>query len=783
MKLKVCLLVLCAALVAESGHAQNGPRTSEIDLKRLQSDLELVLAEKSSRTKAQEKIASGLLIPIRQARGDASARALPTMAPARSSRRGGAEFVVVDVKGNITPSLLETIEKNGGVVLSKSVRYGILNAELPIMSLEAVAANPDVRSIFESFEPIPQKQSTSEGDVAHQGPTARQTYGITGDGVKVGVISDSADYLADTQATGDLPSVTVVADNTAGEVGSNGRSGEGTAMLEIVHDLAPDAELLFHTGYPNVASMVNAIEGLTQEGSDVIVDDLFFHDEFPFQDDVIAQAAEDAISAGVHYFTSASNYGNVNDLSAAVWEGDYNPSSSGYSAPGRFYQDYHLFSGAWGNDPYNQIPAVNFLQVATARLFWADPLGASSNDYDLLLFTQNNALAGVSSNTQNGDDDARESIPNIPAGYKLAIVRYSGESRFLHLDVNLKGDKPGLAYATSGYVRGQGGAENVFAVAATSAQNRTTAFDGSESVNKYSSDGYRRIFYERDGTPITPGNFSSTGGELRVKPEVTAADGVTTEVPNFAPFNGTSAAAPHAAAIGALLLEADPDLTRAEMLAAFANGALDIEATGTDRDSGVGIITATGALAYVLPSYNVTASANPASYGTANCTPSSVITGGDATCTASPNEGYQFDGWSGACAAVSTTTCELLNITSDKVSTAAFSRILVIPSIPSITSTDYEDGTIILNVSVTDNGGTEITEYAATCTDGTNTFTGTSTSSPLTVAGLTNDVAYTCTVTATNSVGTSTASAATAPITPQPSATGLPLWLLYQTTQ
>ena len=108
---------------------------------------------------------------------------------------------------------------------------------------------------------------------------------------------------------------------------------------------------------------------------------------------------------------------------------------------------------------------------------------------------------------------------------------------------------------------------------------------------------------------------------------------------------------------------------------------------------------------------------------------------------------------------------------------------LELPTVPTITSTDYEDGKIILNVSVSDNGGTDITGYEATCTDGTNTFTGTSTSSPITVSGLTNGVAYTCTVTATNSVGTSSASVATAPITPEEASTGLPIWLLYQATQ
>jgi peptide/nickel transport system substrate-binding protein len=50
-----------------------------------------------------------------------------------------------------------------------------------------------------------------------------------------------------------------------------------------------------------------------------------------------------------------------------------------------------------------------------------------------------------------------------------------------------------------------------------------------------------------DGTPITPGNYSSAGGAVRQKPQITAADGVSTSLADFTPFFGTSAAAPNAA--------------------------------------------------------------------------------------------------------------------------------------------------------------------------------------------------------------------------------------------
>ena len=88
------------------------------------------------------------------------------------------------------------------------------------------------------------------------------------------------------------------------------------------------------------------------------------------------------------------------------------------------------------------------------------------------------------------------------------------------------------------------------------------------------------------------------------------------------------------------------------------------------------------------------------------------------------------------------------------------------PSRPVVLSTDYDDREIILRVRLADDGGVDIIRYDASCTDGTNTYTGTSATSPITVSGLTNDVAYTCTVTATNSEGTSPASSVTDPITP-----------------
>ena len=117
-------------------------------------------------------------------------------------------------------------------------------------------------------------------------------------------------------------------------------------------------------------------------------------------------------------------------------------------------------------------------------------------------------------------------------------------------------------------------------------------------METFSSDGPRKVFYQANGAPYTPGDVSSTGGIVRQKPDITAADGVqVTGVGGFpSPFFGTSAAAPHAGAIAGLIKSANSLFTPAQIRTALTSTAVDIEALGTDRDSGAGIILALEAI-------------------------------------------------------------------------------------------------------------------------------------------------------------------------------------------
>src|SRR6185295_12281391 len=120
-----------------------------------------------------------------------------------------------------------------------------------------------------------------------------------------------------------------------------------------------------------------------------------------------------------------------------------------------------------------------------------------------------------------------EAVNKLDAGQRIVIVRFSGASRYLHLGTG----RGRLAISTGGQTHGHSAAVDAFCVAAVSAANATTPFTAGAKIENFSSDGLRRVFFNPNGSAITPGNFSSTGGTVRQKPDIAAADGVRTTLP------------------------------------------------------------------------------------------------------------------------------------------------------------------------------------------------------------------------------------------------------------
>ena len=564
--------LILAALLAQGGSAGAQPLALA---PQGAEQVRALLAEKASRSPAERKIGSPLLYAARMRRGLAAA---PGVARLRSAVDLDAEGrALVDLRADATPGLLAEIESVGGVVLASRPELRSVRARVPLDALETLAQRDEVDSLRPGD--LPFTRVVSQGDVAHRADSVRAQYAVDGAVVRIGVLSDGVDSLSALEASGELPSSVSVLPGQAGS------GSEGTAMLEIVHDLAPGAQLLFATAFNGQASFASNIRSLRQAGANILVDDVGYFAEAALQDDVIAQAVEDVVADGALYFSAAGNDGNLDSGTGGVWEGDF--IDSGQSLSGR---PMHAFATGVVGDTLTGASAGAY------TLHWSDPKWASGNDYDLFLLNPSlTTVVAASTNVQDGNDAPFELIPSLASdvGDRLVVVKHSGQARFLHLDT-LRGR---LALATTGSVTGHPAAKSAIAVAAVDVRTASGpggTFSGSESVEAYSSDGPRRILYLADGTPITPGNVSSTGGELRAKPDLAAADCVSTATPGFTTFCGTSAAAPHAAAIAALLWQlgtaagATPDDIRKTLAA----GALDLEAPGADRDAGSGLAAA-----------------------------------------------------------------------------------------------------------------------------------------------------------------------------------------------
>ncbi len=568
------------------------------------------------------------------------------------------QTIFVVIRADVSPELAAFIRARGGLEVSEFPRFRTITARVPVSALGDIANRADVQTIGpreqgttnrreltpkelkerkERLKSLSPGAMSNAGSVTWQGVTAHKAdvahaAGQTGSGVKVCVMSDGVDSLAARQATGDLPaSVTVLP-------GQAGSGDEGTAMLEIVHDMAPGASLYYATALSGVASMATNILNLAAAPNNchIIVDDVTYFNEGAFQDGPIAQAVNTVTAGGVLYFSSAANSGHLTRGESGTYEGDFVASANAIPAViqnlyGATPIQLHAFGGA----------NYTTLAQSTRRvsLKWSDALGASANDYDLVVTSAaGSSVLASSFNFQSGTQDPYEFVSSgspFPVGARLYVVKYSGAPRAIRLDTH-RGRLP-VGTATAGSTFGHNAAASAVSVAAVDV---ATALGGvftggaANPVEDFSSDGPRKMFYQPNGTAITPGNFlfSTSGGTTLSKVDMAAADCGSTTTPNFTTFCGTSAAAPTAAAIAALIKGANPAATGTQILAAMNASALDIEAAGWDRDAGVGIV--------MVPSFTYTIGGALSGLG-AGKSVGLLNNGGDAI-TVNANGGFTF---------------------------------------------------------------------------------------------------------------------------------------------
>lgn len=467
----------------------------------------------------------------------------------------------------------------------------------------------------------------SQGDQAIKADEARKFFDVDGSGITIGVLSDSYDRsltastrASDGVASGDLPGqgnpngyttpVRILDDSSDNSNG--GLIDEGRAMMELIHDVAPGAELVFHTATKGSEDYAGAINELVSAGADIIVDDTINLDEPYFQDGIVAQAADEASKAGVAYFSAAGNF-NRNS-----YESEFRPIEYEENLP-----IAEIDRKRYTLHDFNPDPSIDLLQGITLEPFQSaifvlnwdesfDSAGGAGSKSDLDLFvldSQNNIVStGI---TNNLGKDAVESVlisndTEQKAQYNLAIGfdRFAGGPLPKQLKYVIQGQAE-IEYATnSSTITGHGNATNVMTVGAADYLQTPTFGTDPAKVRSSSSAGETPILLDPQGNILS-------NPEIRQKPDVVAPNSVNTsffgstdiEGDGFPNFIGTSAAAPYAAATAALMLDAVPSTSPDEIYDIIRQTALDMDDPSTigfdngfDFASGYGLIQADLAL-------------------------------------------------------------------------------------------------------------------------------------------------------------------------------------------
>ncbi len=570
--------------------------------------------------------------PQKQAR----ALSLAPEGPGSLLRDGRRVLVSVRFRSGAAAAVDELREAGASVVDVSRPYQGVTAAVKP-GDLRGVAALPRVEGVTPILTPMtfaqcPSGEVVSEGDGQLRAAQARGDFAVDGTGVTVGVLSDSFDRAAnaetsasDDEGTADLPgplnpcldpAPTNVLDEFDPDPTEPVAPGdEGRAMAQIVHDLAPKAGLAFATAFEGEESFASNIEALaeptpTGAGANVITDDVVYFEEPFFQDGPVANAVNKVSSEEVVYLSAAGNNNlfDAEDREIASWETpQYRDAGSCPPAVGAAHcLDFNPGSQTDRTFGIKVVPGATL----TVDLQWSEPWFGVDTDLDVFLLNATGRLIAVS-----GEDNGVSQKPfelmqwenekNTQQTVQLVVNRFSGALPRLKLALLENGSGVNATeYPTSTggdvvgpTVFGHSGAAGAIALGAV-------PFDDGSQPEVFSSRGpvTHRFGPVEGTTPAEP----LISPEILSKPDVAATDcGVTTFFASFVAsesawrFCGTSAAAPHAAAVVALMQNAAPTASAAEVRSALLASAVPVGEFGPCA-VGQGLVDAVGAIEELL---------------------------------------------------------------------------------------------------------------------------------------------------------------------------------------
>jgi subtilisin family serine protease len=445
-------------------------------------------------------------------------------------------------------------------------RGDVLQAWVPLGALEALATAPGVARLGAPHEAVSLTGGVTSQGVAASLADAWHTAGYRGEGVKIGVIDGGFTDYGTRLSTGDVPSVTpgVTARNFVdGESDAQLTTGSihGTACVEVVYDMAPQATLLLAKIQTDI-DLAEAVYWLTATHQvDVISTSLGWYGLTPgdgtgFFADLVA----DARAAGVTWATAAGNDAQVH------------------------------WGGPWADDDaddvlnINGVQEVNYFGPGDGSAYWVaagtpvraflrwDDWTAVDQDYDLTIVRWNVSDwddVAVGADWQDGSPGQTPTefayYPNTQGGYYGVVVKRFSATRPAHFEL-FTPQMPGLDER----------------VAARSLANLADA-PAAITVGAVNVSGYALESYSSQGPTNGPGGAAS-GGAL--KPDLAAYARVANQ--SYTSFAGTSAATPHVAGAAALVIGRYPAYTPAQVKQALMGWAADLGAAGPDNQFGAG---------------------------------------------------------------------------------------------------------------------------------------------------------------------------------------------------
>ena len=514
---------------------------------------------------------------------------------------------------------LRRLQEAGAVLELTDAQRTMVQAHVSVGDLEKLAVLPSVQFVRLPNYGIRHTGSVdTEGDAILGADQVRSLLHVDGTGVRVGVISDGLKGVFATGcttcqgatggpiATGDLPNATgtrnsvgVLTASTGGITGQSfsanqdleglpppsppcgfpGAGAEGTALLEVVHDIAPGAQLFF-ANFDTSMAFKQAVNSLASQ-TDVVMDDIgFFGAPYDGSSDVSANTANTLNSTTNPiraYFTAVGNNADEHYLGAYVDSGTDGMSAVGASG------HLHLFQSTTntvdvlglGPQPYDKIE-LNASGEVVIFLTWDDPFGSSTNDYDLFLVQESSGQV-VASGTRKQCEGSRFPVEC------LDYTNDTGAQGFFHIIIQNAGNRAAvknlnmfffepecaqsgpLKLAPPRFERHNYNTVTSSIIAQSDAGGTPVSVVSVGAICSGSSQAIAvnpSCANDPDHTQIE--FFSSNGptADGRTKPDVTAIDGVSvTGAGDFEnPFFGTSAAVPHVGGIAALLLQAAPCL-------------------------------------------------------------------------------------------------------------------------------------------------------------------------------------------------------------------------------